>query len=310
MSDKNVAKAVTQHVVSQNDVTMYQDYDHASKHVQRHFYSKDNIDAQAAGGTKNIALENTPKLMQPALDYLHNVGDAISKGAKVTPEQRDQIKEKFVDYAVKSVGNAAFKEGSKEEREHFKVMAEGVIYAGEKGIKTHAVDSGAKEKTRAEGTVDFAPRIDGDKIVADRVAEIAKTGKTSVFFGAAHGNARDGTNGKDLDELLADKGLKVGKIGITEDAKLAIRSPGKEMPTTIIETNAKTFGIDWPGGNINVRQIEKKDGSKELGGELNFDKEDGKLKKVKEKDLGGLIPPQVSGGKAPEVQQSAGRSGR
>jgi hypothetical protein len=121
-------------------------------------------------------------------------------------------------------------------------------------------------------------RVAGDKYVADQIKKISGGEKSAIMYGADHGSAKDGSNGKDLDEHL---GKSTAKIGLTPNKGQIIETQVKynqtsELPATVIETNSN--GI-MPGHPVKVLQ----NAGKAPGGEVNIAQESseqyiGKLK--------------------------------
>lgn len=61
-------------------------------------------------------------------------------------------------------------------------------------------------------------RIDNDVTLADRMANtMTPDGRVVLVHGAAHGSARDGTNGVDIDELLLQQGLSSTRVNLGYD---------------------------------------------------------------------------------------------
>lgn len=283
-----LARSVTQQIAEENDVIMIEDYDHGSQHVHRHIFSRDMVDTLDAGGVVNIDVEYVPEIR--AISQLSDMGKSYAAGEKISAEEFDIARHNYAKQMTENIGITGMKSGSKAEYNAFLREADTFIYAGYKGINVNAVGSAETEP---------GARLDDDKNVADRVAEHAKEGKTAVIMGAAHGDKRDGKNGKDLDEHLEDRGLKVGKVGVMEDGKEFKAMNRAEVPNTIIQTDARTFGVDLPGGNLRVLQAQTNGEYRELGGEINTTSPEAfntSHQKIDETDLSYLSAPTFSAG--------------
>jgi hypothetical protein len=309
---REAASEVIQQVTSENQFTLFQDFNHDDKSVNNFIHSKEFVQDLAKGGTKHLVLEG--------LESNQKSVDAYMSG-KMSREdfEKTVVKEGWVDDDFKNInpkdyasnlsetldaarengikihycerGNnepySDLREGVNSELQLTKDGGNGYKTVGElreayskfkspEGKKTYEklVEMGFDDKTalddpKFQKNLDdkfFKERNDNDKQLADDIAKATKGEKTAVVYGAAHGNKRDGSNGKDLDEHLADKG-KTGKIGVTNNPKDTHVGEAKEMPATIINTNANG---NMPGRPVQVQQ--HKDAS--VGGEVSTEKND------------------------------------
>ena len=153
-------------------------------------------------------------------------------------------------------------------REHFsKVGSEGAKQSLKALDYLGVSDSTSLNDPKFKEQVDnkfFEGRNNADKKLADDIAKVSDGEKTAVVYGSAHGNKRDGkTNGKDLDENLADHG-KTSRIGVISRGSWIGLEQSKEMPATMITTDGT---LEEKSSKIEVRQYE----GKPIGGEVNLD---------------------------------------
>jgi hypothetical protein len=103
----------------------------------------------------------------------------------------------------------------------------------------------SKDLVNKVAAATITERIDADKDLAARIVKATNNEGAAIFFGAGHGNWRDGKrNGKDLDEWLGD----VGKIGLspTKAGYDQLQKKMSEAPDYLIITDSKNDGSNIP----------------------------------------------------------------